>query len=93
MALYAARRYAEAVAALNRGFATPDAWTPTYLAAAYGQLGRSAEAQVQVAKFREQQPGMSMLHYAAHEPYREPADLEHLLDGVRKANPTAPSSS
>ena len=44
LALYGARRYAEAVAALGRGFATPDAWTPTYLAAAYGQLGRSAEA-------------------------------------------------
>jgi len=91
MALYAARRYAEAIAALGRGFATPDAWTPTYLAAAYGQLGRSAEAQAQVAKFREQKPGMTMLHYAAHEPYGEPADLEHLLDGVRKADPTAPS--
>ena len=69
----------------------PDAWTPTYLAAAYGQLGRLAEAQVQVAKFQKQHPGMTMLHYAAHEPYRESADLEHLLEGVRKANSTAPS--
>ena len=84
MALYAARQYEEAVAAFSRGFATADPFTTTYLAAAYGQLGRIAEARAQVVKFRELKPSMSMLHYAAHEPFREQADLEPLLDGIRK---------
>jgi len=87
MALYAARRYEEAVAAFSRGFATADPFTTTYLAAAYGQLGRTDEARAQVVKFRDLKPSMSMLYYAAHEPFREQANLEHLLDGIRKAGP------
>ena len=85
MAMYAAHRYEEAVAAFGRGFAMIDPFTSTYLAAAYGQLGRDAEAKAQVLRFRELKPDMSMLHYASHEPFREHADLDHLLEGVRKA--------
>jgi hypothetical protein len=32
------------------------------------------------------QSGMSMLHHAAHEPYREPTQLERRLDCIRKAD-------
>jgi len=62
-----------------------DAWVLAYLLACYGQLGRLAEAQAQDAKFRARRPHLSLLQVAAVEPYESPADLDHLLDGLRKA--------
>jgi hypothetical protein len=43
------------------------------------------EAQPQIARCCTLYPSMSLLQHAAHEPYRQPGDLGHLLDGLRKA--------
>jgi TolB-like protein/Tfp pilus assembly protein PilF len=89
MVLYAARRYADTIAAFGRITSGLDAWEYIYAVASYGQLGRIEEAQAQIAACRALHPDMSLLQHAAHEPYKEPADLDHLLEGLRKAGLTA----
>ncbi len=36
-------------------------------------------------KFREQRPNRTLFQVAANEPYENAIDLDHLLDGLRKA--------
>ena len=88
MVLYGLHRYEEAAAILVRE-SNPDAWVLAYLLAAYGHAGRLDEARAPAAKFREQRPDRSLLQVAAIEPYENPADLDHLLDGLRKTNVSA----
>lgn len=85
MVLYGLHRYEEAAAILSRE-SIVDAWILLYLVASLGQLGRLAEAQAWGAQFREEQPERSLLQFAAIEPYENLADLNHLLDGLRKAH-------
>ena len=82
--LFGLQRYEEAAAILVRE-SNPDAWTLAYLLAAYGHAGRLDEARAWDAKFREQRPDRSLLQVAAIEPYENPSDLDHLLEGLRKA--------
>ena len=44
-----------------------------------------SEAKARDTKFRAQRPHLSLLQVAAVEPYENPADLDHLLGGLRKA--------
>jgi TolB-like protein/Tfp pilus assembly protein PilF len=88
MVLYAARRYAEAIAAFGRITSAWCAYEYIYAVASYGQLGRIEEARAQIAASRALHPDLSLLQHAAHEPYKEPADLDHLLEGLRKAGLT-----
>ncbi len=88
MVLYGLHRYEEAAAILSRE-SIVDAWISLYLVASLGQLGRLAEAQAWGAQFREEQPERSLLQFAAIEPYENLADLDHLLDGLRKAHISA----
>ena len=53
--------------------------------ASYGQLGRQEESQAALARYRALRPGKSVLEHAATEPFKNAADLNHLLDGLRKA--------
>jgi adenylate cyclase len=84
MVLYGTRRYAEAAANMKRDV-TPDAWVLLYLVASLGWMGALEEVGVLMAGFRAEYPGRSLLQHAAIEPYENPADLEHLIDGLRKA--------
>ena len=63
----------------------PAAWSLAYLLAACGQAGRLDEARVRGEKFREQRPNRTLFQVAANEPYENAIDLDHLLDGLRKA--------
>jgi adenylate cyclase len=83
--LYAARRYAESVAAFKRVAADLEPWDVTYLAASYGQLGAVAEVQPLVAKMHSLYPEFSIFRYVAGEPYRNVDDVAHLFEGLRKA--------
>ena len=83
--LYAARRYSEAVLALKRVAVSLEPWDATYLAASYGQLAIAGEAQMIAAKTRSLYPKFSMSRYVAGEPFRDPDDIEHLRDGLKKA--------
>ena len=88
MALYCSRNYGEAAAQLSRNFVSPDIWDLMYLAASLAQADRVAEAHVQVERYIAQEPTRSMLEFAKHEPYRHAEELEHLLEGIRKAGVT-----
>ncbi|MGH6932194.1 MAG: adenylate/guanylate cyclase domain-containing protein, partial [Dongiaceae bacterium] len=84
MAHYVARDYVQAAKSLNPMIG-PFPWDRMYSAASYARLNRMEEARVQLAECRAMRPHGSLLDYAASEPFKNPADLEHLLDGLRKA--------
>jgi TolB-like protein/DNA-binding SARP family transcriptional activator len=84
IALYHLQRYEEAGSAFQRATARPP-YVDRYLAACYAQLGRFAEARVLVTKTLAQQPDFSLSEWAATEPYQYRANLDDLLDGLRKA--------
>jgi adenylate cyclase len=56
-----------------------------FLAASYAQLGTTADAEAQVAEALLMAPDYTLQRAAESEPYRDRADLEHYLDGLRKA--------
>jgi adenylate cyclase len=81
---YTARQYDAAIAAIERG-REPDADTLLFLAASYAQLGRLSEAQATVKRVLTLDPNATVTKWAAQQPYKNPADLEHYKDGLRKA--------
>ncbi|WP_292633276.1 adenylate/guanylate cyclase domain-containing protein [Mesorhizobium sp.] len=61
----------------DRGFAN--------LAACLGQLGRAEEARLAWGRCLERKPGFTLGDYKRGSPYRRQEDVEHWLDGLRKA--------
>ncbi|MER8461065.1 adenylate/guanylate cyclase domain-containing protein [Mesorhizobium sp. M1300] len=61
----------------DRGFAN--------LAACLGQLGRINEAKLAWGRCLERKPGFTLGDYKRGSPYRRQEDVEHWLDGLRKA--------
>jgi Tfp pilus assembly protein PilF len=55
------------------------------LAASYGQLGEAEKARAHVEKILKIAPDYSIAAFASSQPYQRKADLEHFLDGLRKA--------
>ncbi len=84
LALYGLRRYAEAAAALERQTARPY-WDHCWLAACYAQSGHAAEARAHAAEALKMSPGFTLRRYAATEWFKDPAALDHLIEGMRKA--------
>jgi adenylate cyclase len=84
MALYVARRYGEAIVELAPRVIW-SAWVTMYRAACYFELGCSEEARAEVVKFIDKRPGLSPVDYARNEPFKNPADHDRLVEGVRRA--------
>ena len=82
-AYFTARRYDEAIEAWRDKTAPGGAVPLIFIAAAHAQAGRLDEARAMMDKFRQAAPGGAVSGMAASEPYKEPADLQHLLDGLR----------
>ncbi|MEE8608876.1 MAG: tetratricopeptide repeat protein, partial [Nitrospiraceae bacterium] len=80
-------RYDEAIEALKQRLRrNPNSGEAhVLLAAAYGKLGRENEAQAALAEFMKPRPYYTLRHYAQGEFYKNPEDLEYVLDGLRKA--------
>lgn len=53
-------------------------WLATY-------VGQFEEARTLINTWRTLHPGIPLLAFAAKEPFKHPADLEHLVEGLRKA--------
>ena len=83
-AQYAAGDYGAAVETLRRD-ETYRTSSRRFLAASLAQLGRLDEARTEVALFLIGNPDFSTRHWAATEPFRDAATLEHFVDGFRKA--------
>jgi adenylate cyclase len=78
------KRYEEVIQAFHR-IGRPQVWHYPYLAIAYAHLGRIEEAKASAAEVLRLKPDFSAKWLIATEPYKNPADLEHMLDGLRKA--------
>ena len=48
-------------------------------------VGKDDEAHAEAAEVVRMHPKFSILLYSEQEPYKDPAGLKHLLDGMRKA--------
>ena len=83
-AQYAAGQYAAAVETLRRD-ETYRTSSRRFLAASLAQFGRLDEAQAETELFLVANPGFSIRHWAATEPFRDARTLEHFLEGYRKA--------
>ncbi len=83
VSLYAARRYEEALEANQHGSEQSKFWYLARMAACLAQLGRLDEARANAAEVLRRKPDFRTS--AVKLRYRDPADLEHALDGLRKA--------
>ncbi|MBX4966276.1 winged helix-turn-helix domain-containing tetratricopeptide repeat protein [Rhizobium binae] len=83
-AQYAAAQYAAAVETLRRE-ETYRTSSRRFLAASLAQLGRFDEARAETELFLVANPGFSIRHWAATEPFRDARTLEHFVEGYRKA--------
>ncbi len=81
------RRYDEAVAALKRSIAlNPEVlWPHVVLAACHGHMGENTHARAQLAEVHRIYPGFSTTWLLTFMPYKRSADLDVLVEGLRKA--------
>src|SRR5262245_31284370 len=84
IALFQARRYEEAIQAFNRLTRTFH-WDQYYLTASYAHLGLTERAHICAAELLRTRPGFMLEQVKLTEPFKNPADLDHLLDGLRQA--------
>ena len=84
---YVAKKYEEAVVPLTDSIIrNPKALvTHSFLAATYGQLGREQDAQAKVEEILKINPKFSVAGWSKGFKFKDPADLEHYADGLRKA--------
>jgi adenylate cyclase len=80
-------RYEDAAAVLKRRIVRkPDTdMSRVLLAACYGHLGQAEEARTLWQEAIRISPGYSLEHRRRVLPYKDPADFEHVADGLRKA--------
>jgi adenylate cyclase len=80
-------RYEEAIAAQKRALAINPNYLPCYvhLASMYGELSREEEARVATTEIRRLSPHFSIAALRPRLPYKDPAVVERILDGLRKA--------
>jgi TolB-like protein/Flp pilus assembly protein TadD len=81
--MFEARRYEEAVQALSR-LTTFCHWDYYYLAASYAHLGQMERARAIGAEIIRARPNFALGQVGLTEPFKDPVDLDHLLDGLRR---------
>lgn len=78
------RQYEAAVAAFERVHDCTY-WVAALMAACHARLGHSERASACVAKCLELQPYFSTSHCVTKQPFKNPADAEHLAESLRMA--------
>jgi TolB-like protein len=81
---FTARRYDEAIAAFDHCAITPG-WVIAYAAASHALAGRLDAARDQAAKLRRDWPDFSIEIMVRKEPYKNPTDHAHLVEGLIRA--------
>jgi adenylate cyclase len=84
---YMLKRYGDAVRLLRECTSRlPNVqWFRVWLASAYAQLGQLEEARAEAAEVLRINPGFTIETWKRLAVYKDPKDVEHRLDGVRKA--------
>ena len=87
LGLYFSGKYEAAVEAANRAIrSNPNVPLPyRWLAAALGQLGRTAEAREALEKATAVSPASFDMYVRQRVPWHRPEDHAHMLEGLRKA--------
>lgn len=84
IALMQARRYEEAIDALSQ-MSEFHIWDHAYLAACHARLNCAPEASAAASEVLKLDQSFTVRRYGQLEWFKNPADHEHLLDGMRKA--------
>ena len=84
MALLRQKRYDEAIYSINHKN-PQQSWDHATLAIAHAHRGNDVEAREEAAITVRMQPNFSIAGYAFTAPYKDPADLQDMIDGMRKA--------
>jgi adenylate cyclase len=84
---YRLGQYAEAVEIGLRSWTLNRNWPAglRYVVAGLAQLGRSEEAKAALADLRRLDPSVAFVESNLQRLYKEPAAIDHILDGLRKA--------
>jgi adenylate cyclase len=84
---YQMRRYAEAVEAGRRSWSINRNWPVglRYVVAGLGQIGKVKEAQAALAELKRMDANLEFSASVFRRNWPNPADVDHLLDGLRKA--------
>jgi adenylate cyclase len=87
MAYYNTDMHEEAIAASKKalGLAPGSLMDHLWLAVTYSALGREKEARAEIEEARKLNSRMSITHLSRVFPYKNPADLERVLNDLRKA--------
>jgi adenylate cyclase len=88
MALFCLERYDEAIAAYGK-MTILHAWIQAYLIAAYVHAGRRDDADRQLALYRAEHPGGSLLEMAKQEPYKDDKFRDLLIAGLQAVLPAS----
>jgi len=86
-AYFVLKRYPEAIAAFREGLASNPLSERLHVwaAAAYAQSGDIDQARWELDQARLQNPDVSLDRFRQAFPFKDPADLENFLEGLRKA--------
>jgi tetratricopeptide (TPR) repeat protein len=84
---YQLRHYADAIEAGRRSWSLNRNWPfgLRYIVASLGQLGRIEEARVALAELKLMDPNLAFVEANYQRTYQDPAAVDHILDGLRKA--------
>ena len=84
---YQMRQYEDAVEAGRRSWSLNRNWPHglRYVVAGLAQLGRIEEAQAALAELKRMDPNLEFSATIFRRNWPDPADVDHLLDGLRKA--------
>jgi len=55
-----------------------------YAAASFAQVNRIDEARAKLDQYRALRPRGSLIEYASAEPFKNVADRDHLIEGLRQ---------
>jgi TolB-like protein/Flp pilus assembly protein TadD len=86
-AYFVQHRYEEAESAFERVVTVNPGWPWAHLilAATRAALGKTEEAEAEVAKARKISPALTLAHVPKAWPFKDPADLDHLAEMLREA--------
>ena len=85
MVYFGARQYARAIQSFGRITRGLSHWDCLYVTASFGHLGRLEEARQTIDQYKSLRPALPLFGHALREPFKSKADLDHLLEGLRKA--------